>query len=329
MYHARHISLDNIGHYRAHYATSNAALSIHKLHVRIAAAPDEKSTLNGEMMLNQDLNEIEPVDLARYCARIGYTGALAVDGPTLSALVAHHIAAIPFENIDVLLERGVDIGPEAVDAKLIGRQRGGYCFEQNGLFRRVLASVGFEVEALAARVLWRANANHPALPRTHCALRVQLEGQPWLVDVGFGGWVPTAPLRIHDAAPQTVRHEMFRVTPHAHAAILEARIEGVWRTLYELAPQPLLNVDYLPLNWFTSTHPTSIFRRDLMVARTDNGVRYGLLNGRLTIREASGAITRRQLDAAQLADALHRCFKLTVEPSWHPLLERIAAIIEE
>ena len=40
---------------------------------------------------------------------------------------ALHVAAIPFEAIDALLGRGVDISPAAVDAKLVGGRRGGYC----------------------------------------------------------------------------------------------------------------------------------------------------------------------------------------------------------
>ena len=90
------------------------------------------------------------IDLAAYCARIGYSGPLMPTLVTLRALQELHPAAIPFEAIDVLLGRGVDISPQAVDAKLIGRRRGGYCYEQNGLFKRVLQAIGFEVEGLIA-----------------------------------------------------------------------------------------------------------------------------------------------------------------------------------
>ncbi|MBJ7439531.1 MAG: arylamine N-acetyltransferase, partial [Sphingopyxis sp.] len=84
--------------------------------------------------------------LTRYLARIGYTGPLAPTLDVLAALQAAHIAAIPFEAIDALTGAGIDIGAEAVEAKLIGQRRGGYCFEQNGLFLRILQAIGFEVE---------------------------------------------------------------------------------------------------------------------------------------------------------------------------------------
>jgi N-hydroxyarylamine O-acetyltransferase len=269
--------------------------------------------------------------LENYLARIGYT-ASPMPMPThatLASLMAHHIDAIPFENIDVLLDRGIDISAEAVENKLVAQKRGGYCFEHNGLFRRVLEAIGFQVESLAARVLWRAGENDPPRPRTHSALRVQLDDQAWLVDVGFGGWVPSAPLLLAQNAPQAnrERQEVFRILPAAGpesgAAMVETQLDGVWRPLYALSPEPLLAVDYLPLNWFTSTHPASLFRQDLMAARTTSESRIMLMNNRLTIRGHDGASERRDLDAGQLETVLAETFGLPVEASWRPLLQRL------
>lgn len=69
------------------------------------------------------------VDLDAYCAQIGYHGPRTPTLETLYALHEHHPAAIPFEAVDVLLDRGVDIAPAAVDDKLLRAGRGGYCFE--------------------------------------------------------------------------------------------------------------------------------------------------------------------------------------------------------
>jgi N-hydroxyarylamine O-acetyltransferase len=264
------------------------------------------------------------VDLERYCRRTGYAGSLEPTLETLKALIEHHVAAIPFENIDVLLDRGVDISAAAVDAKLIDGKRGGYCFEHSGLFKRVLATMGFRVEQLSARVLWMAPADAPPLPRTHMALRVTL-GESWLVDVGFGGCVPTSPLRLTDTAPQPTGHEPFRVRPVGREARVEVDLEGVWHPLYDLSPEPLLDVDYEPPNWFTATHPASIFRRQLMAAHTDREARSTLMNGRLTTRRRDGRVERHDLDADGLEAVLAGTFGLAVDPAWRPLLHRIAA----
>ena len=158
-----------------------------------------------------------PVDLDAYCERIGYRGPRTPTLGTLRALQAAHVAAIPFEAVDVLLGRDVDISPAAVDAKLIGKRRGGYCYEQNGLFKRVLRAVGFRVEGLLARVRWQSPEDAPPTPRTHMALRVEADGAPWLADVGFGAAVPTAPLRMDTAEPQPTPQEPFRLLPSGGA----------------------------------------------------------------------------------------------------------------
>ena len=266
-----------------------------------------------------------PVDLDAYCDRIGYRGPRTPTIETLRALHELHPASIVFEAIDVLLGRGVDLSPAAVDAKMIGSRRGGYCFEQNGLFKRVLTAIGFEVESLVARVRWMAPAGAPPRPRTHMALRVTVDGEPWLADVGFGGCVPTAPLRMDTVAPQPTRHETFRVIPFGASHLVQARLDGAWIPLYELSREPQLDADYELANWFTATHPTSHFRRNLTVARATPLARYALLDGRLTVRTPDGRTERRILDADQIERALSDTFGLPVEPDWRPVIERAAA----
>jgi N-hydroxyarylamine O-acetyltransferase len=264
------------------------------------------------------------IDLQRYLARVEYSGSVAPTLATLTSLIEHHVAAIPFENIDVLLDRGIDISPGAVDAKLIERRRGGYCYEQNGLFKRALATIGFHVESLAARVLWMEKEDEPPRPRTHMALRVTIDGEAWLADVGFGGIVPTSPLRLADTAPQATRHERFRIVPNGGTVIVQPQIGDEWKPLYELSLEPLLDVDYEPLNWFTSTHPASVFRKGLMVARSTPEARYMLLNGRLTVRRRDGSVERRSLDAEALEAVLADAFGLIAEPAWQPVLQGAA-----
>jgi arylamine N-acetyltransferase len=85
-------------------------------------------------------------DLEAYFARIGYAGSRAPTLATLHALTAAHTQTIPFENLDVLLGRPIELGAEVVFDKLVRRGRGGYCFEQNGLFLQVLEAMGFRVQ---------------------------------------------------------------------------------------------------------------------------------------------------------------------------------------
>lgn len=268
------------------------------------------------------------VDLDAYLTRIGYSGPLAPTLKVLRNLVTHHISAIPFEAIDVLTGKGVDLTPEAVDAKLIHARRGGYCYEQNSLFLRVLLAIGFEAEGLLARVRWMLPADAPPTSRSHMLLRVTIDGVPWLADVGFGTCVPSAPLRLDTTEPQDTPHDVFRLVPHESYLRLEVRLDGDWSTLYQIDPSPQHDIDYIVANWFTATSPASHFRHRLIATRTTPEGRFILLNGRLTVRPVGGEMERRFLTAGEIEQALEEIFTLPVDPAWRPYLERAAEAAE-
>ena len=71
----------------------------------------------------------------------------------------------------------------AIEAKIVGAHRGGFCYELNGLFATLLEALGFRVTRLAAETWFDETGWGP--PFDHLVLRVDLD-RPWLVDVGFG-----------------------------------------------------------------------------------------------------------------------------------------------
>ena len=262
--------------------------------------------------------------LPRYLARIGYSGPVVPTLEVLAALQAAHIATIAFEAIDALTGAGVDIGADAVDAKLIGQRRGGYCFEQNSLFLRVLQAIGFDAEGLLGRMRWMLPDEAPETPRTHMVVRVTIDGRPWLADVGFGAAVPPQPLAMDSEDAQPTRHESYRIVRHGDAWQVAALIEGAWRTLYRLDPVSPPPIDYELGNWYTSSHPDSHFRHQLIAARTTPDARYGLRDNRLTTRLTDGRIDRRYLTADEIERTLSEIFLLPVRPHWRAAIERAA-----
>ena len=55
--------------------------------------------------------------------------------------------------------------------------------------------------------------NGPIGPRSHMLLLVDLDGLPYIADVGFGGNVLTAPLRLEPHIAQATPHESHRLLP--------------------------------------------------------------------------------------------------------------------
>ena len=126
--------------------------------------------------------------LRRYLDRIGYRRDARPTVSTLATLLRHHACSVPFENIDVQLGRSLAIDAEAAFEKIVDRGRGGWCYEQNGLFGWALSEIGFEVTRVAATV--RRDQRGDAALNNHLCLLVREPAarQPvYLADVGFGG----------------------------------------------------------------------------------------------------------------------------------------------
>ena len=123
-------------------------------------------------------------ELDAYLRRIDYEGPLEPSLPALRGVLAAPSAPIPFENIDVLLKRGIRLDIATLQDKLVQRQRGGYCFEQNTLLAAALRALGFSIVTLVARVV-RGLAESAATPRAHQLLRVDLPEGPYIADVGY------------------------------------------------------------------------------------------------------------------------------------------------
>ena len=232
-------------------------------------------------------------DASAYFGRIGYQGSAEPTVDTLRALVAAHNGAIPFENLDPLMGTPVvDLGAEALTGKLVERQRGGYCYEQNGLMGFVLAELGFGVDRLAGRVVWMSTTD--ALPaQTHEALSVTVPGDDgsWLVDVGFGGQTLSSPIRLEVGPVQQTRHEPYRIRERAAGLVLEVQVRGEWQPLYLFDTRPRPQIDLEVGSWYVSTNPASPFVVGLTAALVTDDARWNMRGRNLAIH--SGGDTER------------------------------------
>ncbi|MFM0718876.1 arylamine N-acetyltransferase [Paraburkholderia strydomiana] len=253
------------------------------------------------------------VNLENYFARIGYEGPRAATLEVLQAIHRLQPAAIPFENLNPLTRRPVELDLESVESKLVTARRGGYCFEQNALFANVLMQLGFEVTPLLGRVLWGREFD-AVPPRTHMVLRVDIGADAWMADVGFGSVTLTAPLRLTAGLAQQTPLGTFRLADASRDALyleVQAHDES-WARVYRFDLQPVEWIDYETSNWYTSTSPDSIFAGNLIVCRVLPQARLTLFNDQLNERAANGQIvSERQLFSAdELAVCLRERFGL-------------------
>lgn len=222
------------------------------------------------------------INLENYLSRIGFDRKPAIDLKTLQDIILCHTRTIPFENLNPFTGRPVDIALGAVEEKLVKGHRGGYCFEQNRLLEAALAQIGFRKRALAARVVYNQPPDAIS-PFTHKLLLVELDGESYLLDAGFGSMTPTGPLRLRADLVQPTPHEDFRLLQDGKYYRLEAAVKGEWKALYKFHLEEHYDEDFRVMNWYTSCHPASHFTFTLIAARSFDGGRYALRNRELNI----------------------------------------------
>lgn len=264
--------------------------------------------------------------LVAYLDRIGLAPPLSPDLETLRRLHASHVAAIPFENLDILLGRGIHLDLERLQHKMVAQRRGGYCFEQNTLFLAVLRESGFSAVPMEARVRVGSAA---VRPRTHMVLAVVIDGREWLADVGFGGEGPREPVPMRGAVPTPSSGLSYRILEEGEARVLQMRQAMEWADQYVFLPQAVHPVDFEVANWFTSTHPQSPFVRTLTAQRTTPDVRYVLRYPTYTEIRDAGTRTR-EIDRRELLPLLREVFLIdlpdgTVFPAIDSPSERVLA----
>jgi len=240
-------------------------------------------------------------DLDEYLARIdmrrgGPSGAPAIDA--IGALMRAHMAAIPFENFDVLLGRGVRVDLESVTAKLVTARRGGYCFEHGTLFQAALRALGVEATAHAARVLLVAPKSEA--PRTHMFLTIEDGGTTWVLDPGFGGPGPIVPVPLVEGQEARREHDVHRLVRRDGEWVLEGLMTGAMTALWTSSLEPQFPVDFALANHYVSTFPQSPFATRLMIRALTPQGRVSAMNRDVTVKHGHVSETYQLADRAAL-----------------------------
>ena len=133
------------------------------------------------------------MEVDAYLRRIGLARPRHADLAALRAIHRAHLLSIPYEDLDVQMERPVSTGVLAIFSKIVTRGRGGWCYEMNGLLGWALQELGFRVTRSAGAVMREASGD--ASIGNHLVLKVELDEGVYLADVGFGDG-PLDPVRV-------------------------------------------------------------------------------------------------------------------------------------
>ncbi len=268
--------------------------------------------------------------LADYFDRIGWQGAAEPTLDTLGALMRTHNHNVPFENLDVQFGKTLTTSVDEAYDKIVNGVRGGWCYEQNGVFGWALSQIGFDVQRVAASVM-RAERG-PDGHANHLTLLVSLpdDRTRWLVDVGFGGSL-LQPIPLEEG---TYRHAPFTVG-------LRQLDDGCWQ-FWEEAGGEAFSFDFedLPADeeamsvrcHYLQTHPDSGFVLNFacQVRRPESHL---ALRGReLTVITSEGEHKRVLVSADELVATLRDEFKLVAPQAvtlWRRICERHEQLMKD
>jgi N-hydroxyarylamine O-acetyltransferase len=211
------------------------------------------------------VSSVSPLlSLDTYLDRIGLAPTQgSARRPGLAEIHRAHATSVPFENFDPYSGSPVSLDLGHLESKIVGRRRGGYCFEHNLLLGAALESIGATVEPMLARVRL-APEGEGGRPLDHLTLRVTDEAGVWLADVGFGGGGLLDPVPFELGTETDQSGWRYRLMEDGREWVLQVFQDGDWTEMFSFVPEPVPRVDIEVSNWYTATHPTSSFVNGIM-----------------------------------------------------------------
>jgi len=148
------------------------------------------------------------MDTFKYLQRINYMGELKPSLQVLTKLQKTHLLHIPFENLDIISKIPIELNIEKLYNKIVINNRGGFCYELNGLFHQLLKIIGFKLKMVSARVYNKKKGYGAEFD--HMVIITRIKKVDYLTDVGFGEFA-FAPLKIELNTVQQDRRGKFKI----------------------------------------------------------------------------------------------------------------------
>lgn len=224
--------------------------------------------------------ELNEQTLLGYFKRIGYCGSRALTIENLNEIHERHVFSIPFEGINAYTNVPVKLDLESIFNKLILKNRGGYCYEMNGLFYSVLTYLGFDVKLHLAEVVYNGAEFRSNSPR-HAILLVKINDNEYLVDVGYGRNGLIRPLLLNANGSQEVYSSAFQLTYNEHDGyVYKFKINDNFLSEYRFDyPQKSLSMeDLLPHNQWALNSPESSFVQHAIITMPTKSGRISLID---------------------------------------------------
>lgn len=218
-------------------------------------------------------------------------------------------ASIPFENLDVHLGRKISLDRDSIETKLLKHNRGGYCYEINGLLYHLLKDWGLNPSLLGARTMLGYQGIRPI---THMLLKLNLPEGAYLCDLGFTGLCPAEPLPL-DTANENLQNYRLKTGDRPGYTLEGKDAHDTWISLYSFEDRPLLEVDFLTANYYNNHSSDSICTQQVICAIQNEEKLIRLVQNTLKIRSRDGEEKVSIEDAGHLKEVLAQYFGIRLK----------------
>ncbi|MDX1638757.1 MAG: arylamine N-acetyltransferase [Balneolaceae bacterium] len=254
-------------------------------------------------------------EIAPYLERIYYRGSPHPTVATLRELQKQHLTAVPFENLDIHYDIPIRLDIERFYIKIVLQNRGGFCYELNGLFHKLLRELGFNARIISAQVYDRDDSEFgPEFD--HLAIIATVNRREWLVDVGFGDFT-LPPLLLPDDSREVQEDSngMFRVTRVSGERILveHATAPGSWVPEYRFRPVERTLGEFKDRCQYHQTSENSHFTHKNVCSRIAGGGRITLTDSKLRVRDSNGTQVQKISSNSMFRSMLKLHFNIELE----------------
>lgn len=233
------------------------------------------------------------MNIDKYLERINYKGKTSPNLDNFKSIHRQHLYNIPFENLDIGNKVEIILDIDNLEKKIIYNNRGGYCYELNGLFYHLLKEIGYNVKMISARV---SNDKIEFGPEfDHLALITELDEQ-WLTDVGFGDNF-LEPITLTINKPQKNLNGWFKITEYEnkyenegdnnYLKLSKIVKDDVYTDEYIFTTRERDWQDFNKMNKYHQTSPDSPFTKKKVCTIAKENGRVTLTNDKLIITEGS------------------------------------------
>lgn len=253
--------------------------------------------------MNEELRKsLSQTQCCAYLERIGLPAqAKAPTAEYLDEIIRAQLRAVPFDCADVWAYGAVpSLATDDLFDKIVGNRRGGYCFELNSLFCKLLQALGFDAYLVIIHLGRAGSGSEVGIP-AHCGVIVTIDGLKRFADVGYGGPVPDGSVPLDGEL--VCGHRMQTNGVYTVVASVPADGEPIPRFTFK--DMPCDPVEIVPLNFYIARREGSGFAADLkMNLRSDNG--FAEIGGRKFKYKNGDAIIEKDIETPEEAKTLAR-----------------------